>query len=80
MCSKLAEPSFIHAALPLPRGWGLDNVLGEPARLQLQLADLGSFEDQHNDHLGWHARNIMAVAPEVCLTTPNSPCCAALLR
>ena len=64
---------FIYTALPLPRGWGLDSVLGEPARLQLQLADLGRFEDQHNDRLGWHSRNIMAVAPEVSLVVLQQP-------
>ena len=56
------------AALALPKGWGLDSVLGEPAELQLQLADLERFEDKHNDELGFHARNIMAVAPEVCVS------------
>lgn len=69
------------AALPLPKFWGLDTVLGEPAKLQLQLADLDKFEGQHNDRLGWHARNIMAVAPEArsctdcsCLTLPCAVC------
>ena len=57
---------MVIAAVPLPKGWGLEDVIGEPAKLQLQLADLGRFEDQHNDRLGWHSRNIMAVAPEVC--------------
>ena len=57
---------MVITAVPLPKGWGLEDVIGEPAELQLQLADLGRFEDQHNDRLGWHSRNIMAVAPEVC--------------
>jgi len=68
-----------HSALPLPKGFGLDSVLGEPAELLLQLADLGRFEDQHNDHLGWHARNIMAVAPEVCIYRVSNFHCAVQL-
>ncbi len=31
----------------------------------LPLADLARFEDTHNERLGFHARNIKAVAPEV---------------
>ena len=59
------------AALALPKGWGLDSVIGSPAELQLQLADLERFEDKHNEKLGFHARNIMAVAPEV--RVPSQP-------
>ena len=66
----------------MPKGWGLDSLLGGPAELQLQLADLERFEDKHNDQLGFHARNIMAVAPEVRVTSPatESGASASLLR
>ncbi len=61
------------------RGGALTVSLESQQRLLLQLADLGSFEDQHNDHLGWHARNIMAVAPEVCIFRVSNFHCAVQL-
>ncbi len=48
-----------------PRSWALQDALSTPPVMGLPLADLARFEDTHNDRLGFHARNIKAVAPEV---------------
>ncbi|KAK9917572.1 hypothetical protein WJX75_005898 [Coccomyxa subellipsoidea] len=52
------------AAEEVPRSWAAQEVLGSPPLLALPLADLERFEDTHNGRLGFHARNIKAVAPE----------------
>jgi hypothetical protein len=57
----------------LPRTWALrEGVLKDAPVMALPLADLERFDGEHSGKLGSHARNIMAVAPEVGL--PPSYC------
>ncbi|BDA50643.1 probable lysyl endopeptidase at N-terminal half [Coccomyxa sp. Obi] len=52
------------AAGGAPRSWAVQDALSTPPVMGLPLADLARFQDTHNDRLGFHARNIKAVAPE----------------
>lgn len=62
----------VAGAAGLPRSWPSRGLLGEAPVMQIPLADLVRFEDQHNQGLGSYARNIKAIAPEVRQNPPET--------